>query len=111
MVNIKQFDYDNYKNSYIRVIIESRSNIPHFENFMEALWTNSIPLDVSITDTSVAYRDVDIESIETQDPLTALITTIDNDVTYTKGLNVREIKKLAGDIYNEALVTIHEGNS
>lgn len=111
LVNIKQFDYANYKNSFIRIIIESRTNIPHFENFMESLWKNSTPLDISITDTSVAYRDIDIESIETQDPLTALITTIDNDQINTAGLNVREIKKMAADIYNLALVNVHEGNS
>jgi len=102
-VNIKRYDYDRYTESYIRVIIEHRTNIPHFENFMAALFKNCSPHDISITDTSVAYRDVDIGEIETEDPLSALLTTVDNDKIDTEGINIPVIKKLITEIYNEAL--------
>ena len=107
-VNIQDFDYSMYTDSFIRVIIESRKSIPHFENFMEALHKNSSPHDISITDTTVAYREVDIEEIETQDPLSALISTIENDKEGTEELDVAYIKKLTQEIYNEALLVGHE---
>ena len=106
-VNINEFDYDYYKDSYIRVIIEKRNDIPHFENFLEALNMNCSPHDLSITDISVAYRDIDIEKIETEDPLTALIATIENDETQEK-LDKKEVKAITMDIYNRAMQVIND---
>ena len=103
-VDIANFDYSPFNDSYIRVIIESRKSIPHFENFMEALFKNCNPHDISITDTSVSYREVDIGEIETQDPLSALISTVDNDTTHNEGIDIPFTKKLLSEIYNEALM-------
>ena len=111
LIDIKKFDFNYYKESFIKVIIEERGDIPHFEKLIEALWKHSAPLDISITDISVSYRDCDIENIETQDPLTALMTTIDDDLEIMKGLDVAYVKQLATEIYQTALIETHEGVS
>lgn len=107
-VNIKDFNYSYYTNSYIRVIVETRNSIPHFENFIEALLNNSNPHDLSVTDISVSYREIDIDEIETEDPLSALIASIDSDQTGTEGLDVAYVKKIAQEIYNDAILLGHE---
>jgi len=103
------FDYNFHKEAFIKIIVDVKHDIPAFERFVEKLWKNSEPLDITITDITLAYRDVDIESIETQDPLTALINTIDNDKANTVNMDVNSIKKLAEEIHSEALLMVYEG--
>lgn len=95
-----KFDLDAYRHSYIRVIVQNRDDEKQFERFMRRLYNQAEPIDVQITDVSVAYRDVDIEGVETQDPLTVMVQAIDDTIDEDRRSRVR---RCAMNLYTEAL--------
>lgn len=95
-----KFDVDPYRHAYIRVIVQHKEDEKKFERFMTRLYKKAEPVDVQITDVTVSYRDVDIENVETQDPLTVMIQAIEDTVD---GELQGRVRRDAMNLYSEAL--------
>ena len=78
-MNYDKFDLSSYLHSYIRVIVQSRDNEKMFDRFMKRVHDEAEPVDVQVTDITVAYREVDIDSVETQDPLQVMVKAVDDN--------------------------------
>lgn len=83
--------------SYIRLILQERENEEMLSNFIQRLYDEMDPIDLQITDTTVAYREEDLEGVETKDPLTALIESVNPNHKHKK-----EIDNLIINLYSEA---------
>lgn len=97
-------DYDKYpldtmRGGFIRIIVSKKTSEATLERFVERIWTECDPADLSLTDTSVAYRDEDIGAIDTQDPLTVLIANVIRDTDK----EAAAVKRIIQEIYQEAL--------
>lgn len=85
--NVKNFynSLAKYKDCYVKIVIEQKTNQGLFDQFLESLYKEN-PADVSVVE-AVVDSDTDSESIdETKDTLTLLIEYVD-------GLNIIEENK------------------
>ena len=98
------FDYEMYKESFIKVIVTKQIDPEEISVFVENLNKYANPHDIIVTDTSaIAQIDEDelIESIETQDPLTVLLQTVENDSGAK--IDKASTKKWIREIYQDAM--------
>jgi hypothetical protein len=74
-----------YKDSYVKVIVENKNNQHLYEQFLEALYKEN-PSDVSVVD-AVIESEADMDSIdESKDTLTLMIE-------YVEGMSISEENK------------------
>lgn len=103
--NDEEEDYSNfpvksYKNSICKLIIVSKTNHDMYENLIERF--NNIDLvDFQITDSSLAYKESDIDEIEVEDTLSTLFKHI--DVLENEDINKSKLKTHVQEIYAEAI--------
>jgi DNA repair exonuclease SbcCD nuclease subunit len=96
--NYKKFDFAAVKNSYIKIFIEHRKSEEDFDKFLETLYNKSEPLDVTITDLTSSYTDSELDSIQSQDPLSVLIQSVSDDVK-----DAKDIRMLIQEIHAQVL--------
>jgi DNA repair exonuclease SbcCD nuclease subunit len=100
--NDEEIDYDKvelskFRRSYLKIIIAKRNSIEMFDRFLERLWKLE-PVDISISDTTMAYTEVEQDKIETRDPLTILVSSVDDTME-----DAKEVRRLIADIHTQAL--------
>jgi len=94
-------DFSEFKDCYIKVVVQSKNNPYWFDLFVNKIYENS-PLDVTIVDDHKNMDSVDdtLLANEAEDTLTILSKYIDNLET---GVNKKELDKLMKSLYNESL--------
>lgn len=92
-VDVKQF-----LRTYIKIIIAKKTDEKKFDAFLERLYQFADPIDLSISDTTLSYREVEQEKIETRDPLTILVSSVDETM-----VDSAEIQRMIQELYSEAM--------
>lgn len=98
---IKQTDYSGYADTYVKVLVENKSNPYTFDLVFDHLYKLG-PLDIQIVeDTSLlTENDDEMEVDEAEDTPTILSKYIDN---LTLPLESARMKRIMNDVYQEAL--------
>ena len=97
---IEDFDVDNLKEKYIKVIVKNKSNETQYNTFISKLKDLDI-VDLKIVDTEViGDMNVDLSDIDPEDTLATLNKYIE-EVDFS--LNRDMVKKILQGIYQEAL--------
>jgi len=94
------FNVKPYENSIVKLIVVSKTNSDMYENLIEK-FNNIDMVGFQITDSSLAYRECDIEEIEVEDTLSTLFKHI--DVIKNEDIDKKELRKYVQEIYSEAL--------
>jgi DNA repair exonuclease SbcCD nuclease subunit len=94
-------DFSKLTSSYVKVIVQNKTNPYWFDLFINKLYEVS-PLDVSIVDDHHNIDSVDADDLanEAEDTLTILSKYIDNLET---NVNKKDLDKLMKSLYNESL--------
>jgi DNA repair exonuclease SbcCD nuclease subunit len=97
---IEDFDVDNLKEKYIKVIVKNKSNETQYNTFISKLKDLDI-VDLKIVDTEIiGDMDIDLSEIDPEDTLATLNKYIE-EVDFS--LNRDMVKKILQGIYQEAL--------
>jgi DNA repair exonuclease SbcCD nuclease subunit len=97
--NYKNFNASEYKDMYIKIFIEERSNNNLFEQVLEKLYDTGVH-DIKVIETDSLNLDNSEETFEGEDTLTTLNRYIDE--TENINLNKNSIKNIIKSIYVEA---------
>jgi len=96
------FDFDELRNSIIKVIIQDHADIAKYENFLDRLESVN-PADMSIVESDIIVASgIDEEELETLDTFTVLRTAATN-VARVEGLNEDKMLKYVNELYSEAV--------
>jgi hypothetical protein len=100
--SIKEKDFSQYKERYVKVVITNKNNPYLFDVFIESLY-NVSPLDVTIVENFIDYSEISEEDIidESQDTITILNKYVEESIE-TK-LDKNKLKNILNEIYNDAL--------
>ena len=99
--DLSKYDFDQYKNKYVKVIVVKKSNAFLFETFIDTL-IKAGPLDVSVVEDFSELSAADsLHEIDQADETTTIldkyVDTIEIDLNKTK------LKNILREIYTEAL--------
>lgn len=101
MEKVDKLNYDQYKDSYVKVVCSKKDNPYTFDLFLDRLYKSS-PLDISIVEDTNLFFDNDKEGVldNAQDTLTILDT-------YISGLSLPvendKMKSYMQEVYKEAI--------
>lgn len=96
----KKFDVSTYKDSIVRLIVVSQTDDEMYENLLER-FNNVDMVDFQITNSSLAYREEDIDDIEVEDPLSVLYKHV--DLIENIDIDKKILRRYVSEIYSEAL--------
>lgn len=97
--NYKNFNYEEYKDSYIKIFVEERKDEQQFENLLENLYMTGVH-DVKIIEDITLDFDDTSKNIEGEDTLTTLNRYIEENEDIN--LDKNDIKNIIKSIYIEA---------
>lgn len=95
---LSELDLSNYKNSYVKVVVASKSNPYLFDMFINKLYQVN-PIDITVAEDLVEIDDIE-DVDQTEDTTTILNKYVDN---LTTDLNKDKLKTLFRELYVEAL--------
>lgn len=96
---ITKTDFDQYTNTYVRVVIKEKNNPFGFERFIDKL-NNSNPIDVTFTDDTLDLSFEDDELLDdVEDTPAIIIQTVESSVNPK---HAPALKKLLLDLFSEA---------
>jgi UDP-2,3-diacylglucosamine pyrophosphatase LpxH len=93
-----EFDYDEYKNKIVKVIVKQKTDQNNFEKFIDKLYSSNVA-DVKIIENFDTSTLEDIEVSESEDTFSILQKFIDIDES---NLNKNKIVSILKEIYKEA---------
>jgi hypothetical protein len=98
--DLEKFDFGQYKNKYVKVVVSKKSNSFLFESFLDAL-IKAGPLDVNVVEDFTEITPETIHEVDQADDTTTIldkyIDTIEID------LNKSKLKSILKEVYTEAL--------
>jgi DNA repair exonuclease SbcCD nuclease subunit len=99
----KQYDYDNLKECYIKVIVVNKNNPYLFDNVIENLYKVGVA-DISIVEDFTEFEDENAEELidQAEDTMTILSKYIDG---LTLNVEPDKLKKIMRELYVESLTT------
>ena len=97
--NYSQFDASDFKDSYIKIFIEERTDNIQFESILEKLYDVGVH-DIKIIEDTTLTFDQDVQSLEGEDTLTTLNRYIEENQEIN--LDKNDIKNIIKSIYVEA---------
>lgn len=99
-------DLLQYRNTYVKVVVEKRQDDNRFEGFMNNL-SNVNPFDVKIVenyiDMSEIPSDLGIQNVNQAENTITLLNSYIDHLTIGSNVNKDKLKVLLGEIYNESL--------
>jgi DNA repair exonuclease SbcCD nuclease subunit len=97
-LDVDEYDFSQYKNKIVKVIIKQKTNELYFDKFIEKL-INQNPLELKVIENSSFDENFSCDDIEVEDTLSLL----DKYVEEAKlDLDKSNVKKLLRDVYKEA---------
>ena len=105
-IDLKTFDFDSLRKSYVKVIIRNKKDESKFNDFLTRL--NSLSLhDLSIISTNEIYdHDIDLEDIEIEDTLSILTKFVLKNVN--DNLDEDRVVKHIKNLYSEGLLLMKD---
>jgi DNA repair exonuclease SbcCD nuclease subunit len=99
----KQYNYDNLKECYIKVIVVNKNNPYLFDNVIENLYKVGVA-DISIVEDFTEFEDENAEELidQAEDTMTILSKYIDG---LTLNVEPDKLKKIMRELYVESLTT------
>lgn len=99
--DLKTFDFDQYKNKYVKIIVSAKTNAFVFETFVDSM-VKAGPLDVSVVEdfTEVTTSD-DLHEVDQADDTTTILDKYVDSIEID--LNKVKLKSILREIYTEAL--------
>lgn len=101
-IDAPNYDFSNYTNRYVKVIVLNKNNPYAFDNFMEKLY-NYNPADVTIIEDVIDLTETGDDDIITQSEDTLTILNKFVDAVQEDNIDNNRLKSILHEIYVEAL--------
>tara|TARA_B100001094_G_scaffold138090_1_gene133670 strand:- start:331 stop:759 length:429 start_codon:yes stop_codon:yes gene_type:complete len=96
--NYSNFNSDNFKDTFVKVIVEEKNDYTQFENLVDQLYRTGVH-DIKIVETLVDTEAVDDIDLSVKDTLTLLSEYIDE---IELSVDKTDLKKLMQSLYIES---------
>ena len=101
-VETPNYDFSNYTNRYVKVIVLHKNNPYAFDKFMENIYSYN-PIDVTIIEDTIDLTETGDDDIITQSEDTLTILNKFVDAVQEDNIDNNRLKSILHEIYVEAL--------